>query len=84
MLLDQKTTMTNIIAAQIFKVFYPFVIARTENGTYLQLKLSASEQCDPLFWDELRSILQAKFWVPVGRHYHQLLDNGWLAPTPIS
>jgi hypothetical protein len=23
--------------------------------------------------------LQAKLWVPIGRHYHQLLDNGWLA-----
>lgn len=79
MLLDQETTITNIVAAQIIKVFYPFVIARTETGAYLQLNLSPTEQNDPLFWDELRSILRAKLWVPIGKHYHQLLDNGWLA-----
>ena len=73
MLIDQATNMTNIIAAQIIKVFYPFVIAKTETGEYLSLNLSTNEQRDPLFWDE------AKLWVPIGRHYHQLLDNGWLA-----
>ena len=71
MLLDQAANMTNIIAAQIIKVFYPFVIAKTETGAYLKLNLSTNEQRDPLFWDELRSILQAKLWVPIGKHYHQ-------------
>lgn len=79
MLLDQAANMTNIMAAQIIRVFYPFVIAKTETGAYLKLNLSTNEQRDPLFWDELRSILQAKLWVPIGKHYHQLLDNGWLA-----
>ena len=79
MLLDQDQKITNIIAAQIIKVFYPYVIAQTENGDYLQLNLSVNEQQDPLFWDEARSILKARLWVPIGRKYHQLLDNGWLA-----
>lgn len=81
MLLDQAANMTNIIAVQIIKVFYPFVIVKTETGAYLKLNLSTNEQRDPLFWDELRSILQAKLWVPIGKHYHQLLDNGWLAKS---
>lgn len=32
MLLDQAANMTNIIAAQIIKVFYPFVIVKTEGS----------------------------------------------------
>ena len=64
MLLDQATNMTNIMAAQIIKVFYPFVIVKTETGSYLKLNLSNNEQRDPLFWDEVHSILQAKLWVP--------------------
>ena len=83
MLLDQATNMTNIMAGQIIKVFYPFVIVKTETGSYLKLNLSNNEQRDPLFWDEVHSILQTKLWVPIGRHYHQLLDNGWLA-EPLS
>ncbi|VDG17829.1 hypothetical protein [Lactiplantibacillus mudanjiangensis] len=82
MLLDQDMKIKNIIAAQIIKVFYPFVIAKTETGDYLKLNLSATEQADPLFWDELRSILKARLWVPIGKHYHQLLDDGWLVNTP--
>ncbi|KRK97606.1 hypothetical protein FD04_GL001641 [Secundilactobacillus odoratitofui DSM 19909 = JCM 15043] len=82
MLLDHDSKMMNIIAAQITKVFYPFVLAKTETGEYLHINLSDTERDDPLFWDELRSILQAKLWVPVGRKYHQLLDDGWLVADP--
>lgn len=82
MLLDHDSKMMNIMAAQITKVFYPFVLAQTETGEYLHLNLSDTERDDPLFWDELRSILEAKLWVPVGRKYHQLLDNGWLVSDP--
>ncbi|ETY75032.1 hypothetical protein [Lactiplantibacillus fabifermentans] len=83
MLLDAETKITNIVAAQIIKVFYPFVIAKTETGAYLKLNISETEQNDPLFWDELRSILKAKLWVPIGKHYHQLLDNGWVVEPTI-
>lgn len=83
MLLDHDTKMANIIAAQITKVFYPFVVAKNETGEYLHLNVSDTERADPLFWDELRSILQAKLWVPVGKKYHQLLDNGWLVTDPV-
>lgn len=82
MLLDHDAKMINIVAAQITKVFYPFVVAKTEQGDYLHINLSDKEIEDPLFWDELRSILNAKLWVPVGRKYHQLLDNGWLVSEP--
>lgn len=82
MLLDHDSKIMNIMAAQITKVFYPFVVAKTETGDYLHINLSVKEREDPLFWDELRSILNAKLWVPVGRKYHQLLDNGWLISEP--
>lgn len=82
MLLDHDSKIINITAAQITKVFYPFVVAKTESGKYLHINLSEKEREDPLFWDELRSILKAKLWVPIGRKYHQLLDNGWLVSGP--
>lgn len=82
MLLDHDSKIMNVMAAQITKVFYPFVVAKTETGDYLHINLSDKEREDPLFWDELRSILKAKLWVPVGRKYHQLLDNGWLVAAP--
>ncbi|GAX05007.1 hypothetical protein IWT25_00309 [Secundilactobacillus pentosiphilus] len=82
MLLDHDSKIMNVMAAQITKVFYPFVVAKTETGDYLHINLSDEEREDPLFWDELRSILNAKLWVPVGRKYHQLLDNGWLVSAP--
>lgn len=78
MLLDQDKKIKNIIAAQIVRVFYPFVIAKTETGQFLKVNLSTTETKDPLFWDELMSILKAHLWVPIGRKYHQLLDDGWL------
>ncbi|WP_461240442.1 hypothetical protein [Paucilactobacillus sp. N302-9] len=78
MLLDQDQKIKNIIAAQIVKVFYPYVIAKSENGEFLKINLSANEKQDPLFWDSLTSILSAKLWIPIGKKYHQLLDNGWV------
>lgn len=83
MLIENETPALTIIAAQIVKVFYPFILARTETGQYLHLQLSDREQQDPLFWDSLRSILRAHLWVPIGQHYHQLLDDGWLQPTTV-
>ncbi|WP_367369264.1 hypothetical protein [Pediococcus ethanolidurans] len=82
-LLDQDQKIRNIVAAQIIKIFYPFVIAKTECGEYLKLDLSINEKKDPLFWEDLTSILKAHLWGPVGRKYHQLLDNGWLVEPQI-
>ncbi|KIS03606.1 hypothetical protein [Paucilactobacillus wasatchensis] len=83
MLLDRDEKIQNIVAAQIIRVFYPFVIAKTETGQFLKVNLSDTETNDPLFWDELVSILQARLWVPIGRKYHQLLDDGWLVEPAI-
>lgn len=49
MLLDQDQKIKNIIAAQIVKVFYPFVIAKTETGELVNVNLSSQEKGDPLF-----------------------------------
>ena len=77
MLIDDTQMIKNIISAQLAKVFYPFIIVKTEEGQYLQLNLSDKEKNDPMFWDSMKRILQARIWVPVGRRYHQMLDDGW-------
>jgi len=84
MLLDQTQYFKNIIAAQIVKVFYPFVIVKTEYGQFIKLNLSLNERHDPLFWESLRRILRANLWVPIGRYRHQLLDDGWLAENTLT
>jgi hypothetical protein len=81
MLLDQDQKIKNIIAAQIVKVFYPFVIAKTEYGELVNLNLSTAEKGDPLFWDSIKRVLESRLWVPVGKKYHQLLDYGWVTPA---
>lgn len=78
MLLDQDQKIKNIIAAQIVKVFYPFVIAKTETGELVNVNLSSQEKGDPLFWESIKRVLESSLWVPVGKHYHQLLDYGWV------
>ncbi|WP_338209696.1 hypothetical protein [Lactiplantibacillus paraxiangfangensis] len=81
MLLDTDPKIKNINAAQIIKVMYPLVIAKTEDGEYVKVKLSDEQMQDPLFWDTLRNINKSKLWVPLGKHFHQLLSNDWLMPT---
>ncbi|GBG94389.1 hypothetical protein LFYK43_08480 [Ligilactobacillus salitolerans] len=81
MLLDQSSISKNVVAAQITKVFYPHIIVRTETGDYWSLEISEGERSDSVFWEEMRRILKAALWIPVGKKYHQLLDNGWMAPT---
>ena len=78
MLLDQDNKIKNIIAAQIVKVFYPFVIAKTETGELVNVNLSSQEKGDPLFWESIKRVLESSLWVPVGKNYHQLLDYGWV------
>lgn len=81
MLLDTDPKIKNISAAQIVKVMYPLVIAKTEAGDYVKVKLSDEQMQDPLFWDTLRNIRKSQLWVPLGKHFHQLLSNDWLMPT---
>lgn len=78
MLLDSDKKIKNIMNAQIVKVFYPVVIAKSEYGSLIKIKLSKKELTDPLFWASIKNVAQAKLWVPVGKYYHQLLDNDWL------
>lgn len=78
MLLDSDKKIKNIMNAQIVKVFYPFVIARSEYGSLIKIRLSKKELTDPLFWESIRNVSQERLWVPVGKNYHQLLDNDWL------
>ncbi|WEV56629.1 hypothetical protein [Ligilactobacillus acidipiscis] len=81
MLLDQTNKSKNIVAAKIISVFYPRVFVCTEKGDCWTLNLSKKEKSDSLFWEEMKRIYQASLWIPVGKKYHQLLDNGWLAPA---
>lgn len=81
MLLDQTNKIQNIVPSKIIKVFYPQVIVCTEKGACWTLNLSKKEKFDPLFWEEMKRIYHASLWIPIGRKYHQLLDNGWLVPT---
>lgn len=81
MLLDQTNKIKNIAAAKIISIFYPNILVCTEHGECFKLTLSKSEKNDSLFWEEMNRIYEASLWVPVGKKYHQLLDEGWLAPN---
>jgi len=77
MLIDDNPQIKTITPAQITKVFYPFVIAKTEAGSYVNINLSAQERQAPLFWESITNIAKAKLWVPVGERFHQLLSYDW-------
>ena len=81
MLLDTDPKIKNIAAAQIVKVTYPLVIAKTEDGEFVKVQISNEQLQDPLFWDTLKNIRKSQLWVPLGRHFHQLLSNDWLMPA---
>lgn len=81
MLLETQNSMKNILTAQIVKIAYPQVTARDESGQVIEIATSEKERTDPLFWAALKNILKAGLWVPVGRHFHQLLDFDWMAPA---
>lgn len=78
MLLDNDKKIKNIVNAQIVKVFFPFIVAKTECGSLVKVNISNKEMSDPLFWEAIAKVLKAKLWVPIGKKYHQLLDNDWL------
>ncbi|WP_203641431.1 hypothetical protein [Levilactobacillus andaensis] len=77
MLIDDNPKIHTITPAQITKVFYPYVIAKTEAGSYVNINLSEQERKDPLFWESIASIAKAKLWVPIGERFHQLLSYDW-------
>ncbi|GAA3198539.1 hypothetical protein [Lentilactobacillus kefiri] len=79
-LLDDTKMIKNVVSAQLAKVFYPFIMIKTEDGQYWQLNLSNKEKHDPLFWESMKLIMRSKIWIPVGRKYHQTLDDGWQVP----
>ena len=81
MLLDTDPKIKNITAVQLVKVTYPLVIAKTEDGEFVKVKLSDDQLQDPLFWDTLKNIRKSQLWVPLGRHFDQLLSNDWLMPA---
>lgn len=82
MILDYKKEMQNIITAQLVAVHYPQIIAQGEDGHLIDVNISEKQRTDPLFWAALKNILQAGLWIPVGRHFHQLLSFDWLVPAP--
>ena len=81
MLLDTDPKIKNITAVQLVKVTYPLVIAKTEEGEFVKVKLSDEQLQDPLFWDTLKNIRRSQLWGPLGRHFHQLLSTAWLMPA---
>jgi len=80
MILDYDKKMCNIITAQLVSVTYPRIVAKAENGEVLTIKTSEKQREDPLFWAALKNILTAGLWIPVGRHFHQLLSFDWMVP----
>lgn len=77
MLIDDNPQIHTITPARIMKVFYPYVIAKTEAGKYVNINLSDQERHDPLFWESITNIAKAKLWVPIGERFHQLLSYDW-------
>ncbi len=75
---DKKKKMSDVIVTQIMRVVYPFVLARSQTGQFLTVKLTKKEKRDPLIWQTLQSICEAKLWIPVTHNSHNLLQNDWL------
>ncbi|MCF6514569.1 hypothetical protein GSH19_00010 [Lactobacillus sp. S2-2] len=76
-LIDDTKMTKNIVSAKLIKVFYPLVIVKTIDGDTLIVKLSKNEKKDPMFWYSMRRIMDSKISIPIGRKYHQILDNDW-------
>ncbi|HLQ39381.1 MAG TPA: hypothetical protein VK118_00280 [Tetragenococcus sp.] len=72
------TSKDNILAVQITKVFYPFIIAQGHDGHALFLNLSPNEQKDESFWEAMKRIFKAQLWVPMDIRSNKLVDEGWL------
>ncbi|MFD1319239.1 hypothetical protein [Loigolactobacillus zhaoyuanensis] len=81
MILDYDKKMQNIITAQLVSVNQAQIVAKAEDGEVLTINTSEKQRADPLFWAALKNILTAGLWIPVGRHFHQLLSFDWMVPT---
>ncbi|MCD2255576.1 hypothetical protein ACNAN0_00540 [Agrilactobacillus fermenti] len=68
-----------IITTQLFDINYPNIYALTETGHVVQVKPTAKQKKDPLFWRILEKIKNAKIWIPVSKTKHQLLEDDWLS-----
>ncbi|MFT8825979.1 MAG: hypothetical protein ABF536_09925 [Liquorilactobacillus mali] len=75
---DQKNKISGVVTTQIMKVIYPLVIARSMTGQFLKVKLTRKERRDPVLWQTLQSVCEAKLWIPVTYNNHYLLQNDWL------
>ncbi|MFD1671400.1 hypothetical protein ACFQ5M_04755 [Agrilactobacillus yilanensis] len=70
---------TEIIPTLLFEVNYPNIFAVTEAGHVVKVEVTDKQKKDPLFWNILDKIKNAKIWVPLSKMQHQLYDNDWFA-----
>lgn len=70
---------SEIIPTLLFEVNYPNIFAITESGHVVQVAVTEQQKKDPLFWNILDKIKNAKIWVPLSKIQHQLFDNDWFA-----
>lgn len=71
----------NLIAAKVVSAHCPLIIAETETGQRFPLHLTRQQKRDPLFWATMLDILRAEIWLPITKHYHEVIDSGWLLPA---
>ncbi|GEK27997.1 hypothetical protein [Furfurilactobacillus siliginis] len=72
----------NLIATKIIRANCPILIAETETGRQINVRLSRAQKHDPLFWQIITDILRERIWVPISKKRHQLVADGWLRPQP--
>ncbi|KRN29053.1 hypothetical protein IV38_GL001269 [Lactobacillus selangorensis] len=53
--------------------------AVTESGQQIEVKPTATQKNDPLFWAAVKDIAKAKIWLPLSKNMHQLLSYDWLS-----
>lgn len=70
---------SEIIPTLLFEVNYPNIFAVTESGHVVAVAITEQQKKDPLFWNILDKIKNAKIWVPLSKMKHQLYDNDWFA-----
>lgn len=73
----------NLIATKIIRAQCPVLIAETESGQQINVRLSRAQKHDPIFWQIIADILRERIWIPISKKRHQLVADGWLLPQPI-
>lgn len=74
-----KVTSTDIIPAQLIRVQAPMICGVTDTGHLIEVKTTAKQRRDPLFWRGLNKIEHEQLWLPISKSNHQLLEQDWLA-----